>query len=234
MVYTVKKVAEISGISVRTLHFYDELGLLKPAYHGSNGARRYGEKELLILQQILFFKELGLSLKQISKILKQKGFDPLSELHSHKKSLQNKREKISKLLQTLETTIEYLQGKKNMKDQEFFHGFSIVSSNPNSENEKIVLQNLKKQELSWIEKNQVADEGYALYRQIAQLIKDGLDPSSEDLQTSRFHHATKEVYVALAKLYVENETFKKQLDFVDPNLAKFLAEAMQIFAQKQL
>lgn len=243
MVYTVKKTAEISGISVRTLHFYDELGLLKPAYHGSNGTRYYEEKELLLLQQILFFKELGLSLKQIGKILKQSDFHPLAALHSHKKSLQKEWEKIGNLLQTIETTIQYLQGKKSMKDQEFFHGFSVVSSDPNSENETIVLENLKKQELSWIEKKQIADEGYALYKQIAELMKQNLCPSSKEVQiliqkhhtlTNQLHNATKQVYKALSTLYVEHIDFRKQLDIVDPHLAKFLAEAMLVFAQKNL
>ncbi len=74
MAYTVKKLAEISGVSIRTLHFYDEVGLLKPAYHGSNGYRFYEEEQLLILQQILFFRELGFELKQIQKHSWKKGF----------------------------------------------------------------------------------------------------------------------------------------------------------------
>ena len=69
MAYTVKKLSELSGVTVRTLHFYEELGILKPAYHGSNGYRYYEESELLQLQQILFFKELGFTLKQIQKVL---------------------------------------------------------------------------------------------------------------------------------------------------------------------
>lgn len=243
MVYTVKKLAEISGISIRTLHFYDEIGLLKPAYHGTNGTRNYGEKELLLLQQILFFKELGFSLKQISKILKQNDFHLLSALGSHKKSLQKQGEKIGNLLQTIESTIEYLQGKKNMKDQDFFHGFSIGSCNPNSETEKTVFQNLKEQKLSLLEKKQIADGAYALYTQICQLMQTGFSTSSKEVQnlvqehhtgTKRFHNATKEVYEALSKLYVDHTEFRKQLDSVDPHLAKFLAEAMQIFAQKNL
>ena len=69
MAYTVKELAQISGVSIRTLHWYDEVGLLNPAYHGSNGYRYYEEEQLLILQQILFFRELGFELKQIRKVL---------------------------------------------------------------------------------------------------------------------------------------------------------------------
>ena len=69
MAYTVKKLAAMSGVSVRTLHFYDEVGLLKPAYVGANGYRFYEEAQLLTLQQILFYRELGFELKQIKRIL---------------------------------------------------------------------------------------------------------------------------------------------------------------------
>ena len=125
MAYTVKKLSELSGVTVRTLHFYEELGLLKPAYHGSNGYRYYEEKELLQLQQILFFKELGFTLKQIQKVLGKSDFDQLAALHSHRKSLSQEWEKIGQLLKTIDKTINHLQGKKKMKDQEIFDGFNI-------------------------------------------------------------------------------------------------------------
>src|SRR5258708_26271511 len=83
MAYTVKQVAAISGVSVRTLHFYDETGLLKPAYHGPNGYRFYDEPQLLTLQQILFYRELGFELKQIEPILVRADFGKLAALQSH-------------------------------------------------------------------------------------------------------------------------------------------------------
>jgi len=75
MGYTVKQVAAMSGVSVRTLHFYDETGLLKPARHGANGYRFYEEPQLLTLQQILFYRELGFELKQIKAILGRADFE---------------------------------------------------------------------------------------------------------------------------------------------------------------
>src|SRR5580692_6965252 len=125
MAYTVKKLSELSGVTVRTLHFYEEIGLLKPAYHGANGYRYYEEKELLQLQQILFFKQLGFSLKQIQKVLGKSDFDQLSALHSHRKSLSLEWEKIGQLLKTIDKTIKHLKGKKKMKDTEIFDGFNI-------------------------------------------------------------------------------------------------------------
>src|SRR3989337_1586901 len=114
MAYTVKKLSELSGVTIRTLHFYEEAGLLKPAYYGSNGYRYYEEKELLQLQQILFFKELGFSLKQIEKVLGRGDFDQLAALHSHRKSLIQEREKIGQLIETIDGTIKHLKGKKKM------------------------------------------------------------------------------------------------------------------------
>ena len=75
MAYTVKQLATMSGVSVRTLHFYDETGLLKPAYNGSNGYRFYEEPQLLTLQQILFYRELGFELKKIERILGRAEFE---------------------------------------------------------------------------------------------------------------------------------------------------------------
>jgi DNA-binding transcriptional MerR regulator len=124
MAYTVKKLAKISGVTVRTLHFYDEVGLLKPAYHGSNGDRFYEEEQLLILQQILFYRELGFELKQIQKILGRTDFDKIAALTSHRKVLQKDLARKRKLIRTIDKTIEHLKGTKKMKDQEMYWGFS--------------------------------------------------------------------------------------------------------------
>src|SRR5271167_777458 len=111
MAYTVKKLSELSRVTVRTLHFYEEAELLKPAYYGSNGYRYYEENELLQLQQILFFKELGFSLKQIEKVLGRSDFDQLAALYSHRKTLIREREKIGQLIETIDGTIKHLNGK---------------------------------------------------------------------------------------------------------------------------
>ena len=90
MAYTVKKLAEVSGVSVRTLHFYDEIGLLAPAYVGDNGYRYYEEEQLLMLQQILFFREIGFELKQRRDVLNQSDFDKLQALKTHRQVLAGK------------------------------------------------------------------------------------------------------------------------------------------------
>lgn len=108
MVYTVKKLSEMSRVTVRTLHFYEEAGLLKPAYYGANGYRYYEETKLLQLQQILFFKELGFTLKQIGKVLGKSDFDQLAALYTHKKALSREWEKIGCLLHIIDKTIKHL------------------------------------------------------------------------------------------------------------------------------
>src|SRR5580693_8592181 len=101
MAYTVKQVAAMSGVSVRTLHFYDETGLLKPAYLGANGYRFYEEAQLLTLQQILFYRELGFELKQIKPILGRPGFKTIVALQSHRKVLQKNLARTPRLMETI-------------------------------------------------------------------------------------------------------------------------------------
>src|SRR5271169_5201388 len=108
MAYTVKQVAKMSGVSVRTLHFYDETGLLKPAHRGANGYRFYEEAQLLTLQQILFYRELGFELKQIKQILGRADFEKVAALQSHRKVLQQNLGRVRKLIETVDKTLEHL------------------------------------------------------------------------------------------------------------------------------
>lgn len=124
---TVKKVAGMSGVSVRTLHFYDEMGLLKPARYGANGYRFYEEPQLLALQQILFYRELGLGLKQIKEIVSGAGFDSAAALRSHRKVLQENLARTRRLIETIDKTLRHVKGKRKMKSDEMFAGFSVAA-----------------------------------------------------------------------------------------------------------
>jgi len=125
--YTVSQLAKLSGVTVRSLHFYDELGLLKPAFTAENGYRYYQEKQLLVLQQILFFRELGFELKQIQEIISKRDFDQLSSLQSHKKVLKEKIEHLKTLMTTVDKTINHIQGKNKMSEKELFFGLQNYS-----------------------------------------------------------------------------------------------------------
>ncbi len=127
MAYTVKQVAQMSGVSVRTLHFYGETGLLKPARHGANGYRFYEEPQLLILQQILFYRELGFELKQIKEILGRADFEKIAALQSHRRVLEKNLARTRTLLETIDKTIQHLKGTRKMKSEEMFLGFSVAA-----------------------------------------------------------------------------------------------------------
>jgi DNA-binding transcriptional MerR regulator len=125
MAYTVRKVAAMSGVSVRCIHFYDETGLLKPAFIGANGYRYYEQAQLLRLQQILFYRELGFELKHIKKILGQPKFEVVAALESHRRQIEKNRARMGQLLETIDKTIQHLKGKRKMKTEEMFVGFSV-------------------------------------------------------------------------------------------------------------
>src|SRR4051812_19728200 len=100
--YTVKQLSDLASISVRTLHFYDEIGLLKPSRVEGNGYRSYGEKEALKLQQILFFRELEFPLEEIKKILSSPKYDEKAALKEQRGLLELKRKRLNGLLKTID------------------------------------------------------------------------------------------------------------------------------------
>src|SRR3954447_4205147 len=120
MAYTVKQVATLSGVSVRTLHFYDQTGLLKPAYLGPTGYRFYEEPQLLKLQQILFYRELAFPLKRIKQILARRGFRRLAALQSHRNVLQQNLARTRSLIETIDKTTRHLKGTTKMTAEELF------------------------------------------------------------------------------------------------------------------
>jgi DNA-binding transcriptional MerR regulator/uncharacterized cupin superfamily protein len=127
MAYTVRQVASMSGVSVRTLHFYDETGLLRPAYVGENGYRYYEEPQLLALQQILLYREMGFPLKQIREILGREDFETLGALKSHREVLRRGLARTQRLIATIDRTINHLEGAGTMKSEELFAGFRVAA-----------------------------------------------------------------------------------------------------------
>lgn len=123
MAHTVKQLTTLSGISIRTLRFYDQIGLLKPAYYGNNRYRYYEEEQILLLQQILFYRELGFSLDEIKKIINSDKFNKIDALNFHKEKLIESLNKTKKLIQTIDQTILYLKGEVAMNAEELFFGF---------------------------------------------------------------------------------------------------------------
>lgn len=249
MAYTVNKLAKLSGVSVRTLHFYDEIGLLQPAYHGENKYRYYEEEQLLKLQQILFYRELGFQLNDIQRILNSEDFDIIESLNSHKAILKKDRDRTDNLIQTIDKTIAHLRGKEKMKDEELYYGFD-------SEKQKYYEKDLVKKGVvtqkfmdecrektkQWTQKDKDAflQEGKDINQDLIAMMNKQFAPSSKEVQAIiRRHHAwvgwnpTREKYIGLTQLYQTPE-FKKFYDQLHPELLNFIIEAMKIFAEREL
>ena len=252
MAYTVAKLAEISGVSVRTLHWYDEVGLLKPAYHGPNGYRYYEEEQALILQQILFFRELGFELKQIRRVLGRGDFDKMVALSSHRQVLQKTMEKTRQLIKTIDKTIEHLKGTKKMKEKDMFSGFSKEQQ---AEYEKQIIERFGEQGKVHIEESKQnakkwskADEEnlkkeYAeICKDLTRLLEQNFKPNAKEVQTvickhflwlSKFWTPTKESYAGHGQFIADSE-LRKAYELYHARLPEFISAAIQVFAHEEL
>ncbi|MGC6768870.1 MerR family transcriptional regulator [Enterococcus sp. LJL51] len=140
MEYTIKKLAQLSGVSTRTLRYYDEIKLLKPARVNSSGYRIYGRQEVDRLQQILFYRSLNMKLEDIRKSLDQTDFNFEAALEQHYHELVKKREQIDLLLLTVEKTLRYHKGEIHMQDTEKFNAFKQQKL---AENEQLYGQEIR-------------------------------------------------------------------------------------------
>jgi len=123
MAYTIKKIADLAGVTTRTLRYYDEIGLLLPERTGVNGYRYYGHSSLLRLQQILFFRELDVPLKDIQLLLDHPDFNLLTALEDHRASLQKRVDRLNTLIETIDYTMSAIKGEFHMSAEEYFEGF---------------------------------------------------------------------------------------------------------------
>jgi len=252
MANTVKQVARMSGVSVRTLHFYDEVGLLKPAYVGANGYRFYEEPQLLTLQQILFYRELGLELKQIKRILGRADFEKIAALQSHRKVLRKNLARTQTLIRTIDKTIEHLKGKKKMKSQEMFVGFDpeqqarheqyLINRFGEKMKERIAQSKIKVKDWKAADWQNAGLAFHQICADLVSAMKRNLPEDSPEVQTIiRRHHGwlkqfwtpTRKSYVGHSQLIVDSE-LRKAYEAHDPLLPEFLALAIQTFAEHGL
>lgn len=123
MTYTIKQLAGLAGVTTRTIRYYDQVGLLDPAVRGANGYRYYDQLSLLTLQQIMFFRELDMPLKDIQLIMNQPGYNLLDALKKHRASLYSRLTRVQNLLNTLDKTMQAIKGERLMSKEEYFAGF---------------------------------------------------------------------------------------------------------------
>lgn len=218
MAYTVKQLAKLSGVTVRTLHHYDEVGLLKPAFYGDNQYRYYEEEQLLTLQQILFFRALNFSLSDIQRILRASDFDKLKAL-SHKVHLKNELAQRQKLISTVEKTISHLRGELKMQDKELYYGFD--SEKQKAHEKYLVDNNIVSQDLldecnaktkDWgvQEKTAFIEDINRIMDELVQALEAGVKPSDTKVQALMQEHyillerswtPSREGYLGLMDLY---------------------------------
>lgn len=244
----IKEVANLVGISVRTLHHYDEIGLLKPAEVTEAGYRLYSDENLERLQQILFFKELGFPLKQIKEIIDSPSFDRLEALELQKKMLEEKRKRLDCMLATIEKTIKHTKGEIEMTNEEKFVGFDFSKNPYEAEarkrwgDEVVDKSNAKLGRLSKEEQNELGEKMNAIYRKLADL-RDS-SPESEEAQeaikewfdflnTFTGHEYSLEAFKGLGQMYIADERFTKNIDQFGEGLAAFMSKAMEYFADNQ-
>jgi DNA-binding transcriptional MerR regulator len=247
--YTVSQLADMAGVSVRTLHHYDHVGLLKPTARTAAGYRLYGEQDVLRLQQILFFKELDVPLSEIRDILDDPEFDQVEALENHRRTLLARAERLTRLLKTIDKTIQRLkEDDMTMTDEELYEGFTKeqIERYKREARERydpaLVEESERRlRKMTKAEWNAVKAEGGDVARAIAEHMDKG--PHDPEVQTligrhhawiENFYTANADVYRGLGQLYAEHEEFRKFYDKVRPGLADFMQAAMTHYADHNL
>ena len=247
MVYTVKRLAALAGVSVRTLHYYDEIGLLKPGSHSASGYRHYGEEALVRLQQIMFFREMGFSLDEIKNIVSRPDFDVLEALHSHRTLLTKKAERIDELLTTVDKTIKELKGELKMGIKEYYRGFSDEKiaqyrdevrrrwgENTLQESEERVLK-MGTEKFAALQA-----EGGKIFQTISDNMSKGFDSAVVQEQVVKwrqwlenFHHYSDEAVLGLGQAYSQDPRFAEFFRKIHKDLPEFITKAIEYYASRK-
>jgi len=244
--FTVKQLSKLAGVTPRTLHHYDAIGLLKPSRVGDNGYRYYGEESVLRLQQILFYRELGIRLEDIKKIMAESRFDVLGALRSHREALQKQVTRLNRLINTVDNTINHLKGNTIMSEKGLFEGFS------EAEQEKYALEaeqmydpetvresNRKWKAYSAAKKEAVMAKGKAIYVDMIAAMPRGADSKEVQGIVERwrkhmdyFWTPKLDQLLPLANGYNDDPRFKANFDKMHPQLAEFFREAVKVYVAK--
>ncbi len=249
MEYTVQELSRLAGVSTRTLRYYDEIGVLKPARINSSGYRIYGEAEVDKLQQILFYGELDVELRTIKKIMSSDNFDSIAALREHREKLLAERKRLDKLIATIDKTIQSKEGRIIMSDREKFEGFKreLIEENERKygkeAREKYGDQAVDRSNEKLLN---MTPEDYARFEKLSSELMETLkeafktgDPAGELAQKAADLHRqwlsffwdsyTREAHAGLAQMYVDDERFTEYYDKEQPGLAKFLRDAIHIY-----
>ncbi|WNS41423.1 MerR family transcriptional regulator [Paenibacillus sp. MMS20-IR301] len=249
MEYTVQKLGALAGISARTLRYYDEFGILKPARINSSGYRIYGQAEVDRLQQILFYRELGLSLEGIKELITSPSFDGAQALRQHHDQLLQRRRQLDVLIANVEQTLAHTEGRITMSNEEKFTGFKqkLIEDNEQKYGQEIrekyggeAIEKSNRQLMNMTEEqyNALQQLEAEMFASLEQAMEDG-DSASELAQKAAdlhrqwlsFHWGTysKEAHAGLAQMYVDDERFTAYYDKRRPGMAEFLRDAVHVY-----
>lgn len=238
--HTVRQLADLAGITPRTLHHYDAIGLLKPSQVGGNGYRYYGEDALLRLQQILLYRELGLDLDAIKRLMGKKDFSVVKALEAHRRALKKRIARLETLVATVDKTIASQQGGTTMNDNELFSGLTAQEKEYAEEalerwDPQVVRESHRRYaQLTPAEKQAMKAAGEQLNRDWAALI--GTDPAGPAARAvverwrkgiEFFYTPTPEILVGLSRMYLDDPRFKATYDQVDPRLADYIRQCVE-------
>ncbi|WP_379163764.1 MerR family transcriptional regulator [Paenibacillus sp. sgz5001063] len=249
MEYTVQKLGAIAGVSTRTLRYYDEFGILKPARINSSGYRIYGQAEVDRLQQILFYRELGLSLEGIKELVTAPSFDGAQALREHHGKLLQRRQQLDRLIQNVERTLAQTEGRITMSNEEKFAGFKQKLIEDNEQkygqeirgkygDETVDRSNRKLGDMTEEQHDRVQQLEAEMFAALEQAMEDG-DPASVLAQKAADLHRqwltfywdtyTKEAHAGVAQMYVDDERFTAYYDKTRPGAATFLRDAVHVY-----
>jgi DNA-binding transcriptional MerR regulator len=246
-VYTVKYLSRIAGVTVRTLHHYDQIGLLRPTEVGGNRYRYYGDEALYRLQQVLFYRELGLPLKEIKHIMGRRDFDVLSALQTHRSALQAQAGRLDRLISTIDKTIDHLKAKVTMNPHSLFDGFSeeeqvkyAKEAAQTWDAETVRASNRKWKSYSTAEQQRILAEGKTLYADLTAHASN--PPNSKEVQAivARWHAHLQHFWspsdsqlLGLADLYNGDSRFLAKYEQIAPGLADFMREAVKVYVKRR-
>lgn len=253
MEYEIQQLCTLSGVTARTLRYYDQIGLLCPERNAENGYRIYREKQVDRLQQILFYREMRVPLEEIGKMLSLPDSDRGEALARHLKELRVRQRELNELIHNVEKTIRFLKGETGMNDAEKFEGLKSAAI---AENEKkygaevrtrygdAVMDRTNRKIAGMSGKiwnNQKALEGEIL-KKLSEAVQTG-DPAGRAAQeVCRLHRQwlcaqwpdgiyTKEVHRQMGEMYLSDERFQKYYAAAGAGAAKFLKQALDIYTK---
>ena len=248
--YTVQQVSKLSGVSVRTLHYYDHIGLLVPAQVGANGYRYYGHAELLRLQQILFYREVGMPLKQIGPLLHDSSPKRIAALEACRAQLAQAMQRHALMLETIDRTIASLTGGYAMEHQELYAGLS-PSEAARLKAQAVDLYGAEPVEtagrtweaLGQAGREQRMQELGDIEAALADACRAGVPPDAAHLDPILARHRAwvaamwsrpceRKAYAGLAATYRHSPEFRARFESLAPGLTDYLASAMECHAAR--